>query len=229
MGKHAVFFDLRGTLRPQANSYGVFGAAEHYEDAARVVIHGAHKLLKTARQLKRKVIKPQIIPDSVKRAVWGKVSHMRPEALGTVAQLRASGIATAVLSNDPIMLGQRTIKYGGLDGMFDAVSFADNSQEMKPDPRNLLKIVADLDVGDGTVFMVGDKASDMLAAFNADALLSSLQHGKTTPAKVVPIAVTPDTEAARYLNQLGRPDTYVLEGGLSQLPDVIFEHIGKVA
>jgi len=211
MPKDCVIFDLRGTLTERKPAHSFLGAAAHHEGAATLVVGGARRCLKTARQLKRKVTDRQLIPDAFKQAVWTGISKLDPEAAAILRVLREERF-TALLSNDPPPLGERAVKYNGITELFDIVRFSKNRDEAKPNPVGLQAIISEICMDDGITFMVGDRASDMLVAFNA---------AQITGRSVIPIARAPDTEAALYLGSLSSQSGHVLEHGLPQLPDLI--------
>jgi len=188
--------------------------ASDNETASYAILEMAHKNLKTARRLKRKLTKKQIIPDAFKGAVWGRLSRLDPDAISVIGELRERSFATALLSNDTKPLGDRVLRFNGIAEMFDRVEFAPNRFTMKPDPSGLIAILSGLDADDGATFMVGDRESDMMTAFRA---------AKLTGKRVIPVACGPDNSAARYLRSLplSQDNAAILEGGLSQLPDLI--------
>jgi len=205
-----VAFDLTGTLTKHSSSFFAFMAG-HAEMTSSRVLSAGHNLFEVARGVKRCFISTPVIPPSFKRAVLDHVSPLRPSASAVLTSLRVRGAHVALLSNDPKdALGARVIRYNGLANLFDSMVFPEDVQGLKkPDPSGLLRIINDRADHPGVVIMVGDKASDMLTADNAE---------RVSGARIHRVAVGQESSAAEYIRYDGRG---VVLNRLRELPEVV--------
>lgn len=95
-----------------------------------------------------------------------------PEA---IAELRADGFRTAILSNKADILVQRIVEALGLAHLFDAVVGERPGEHIKPDPTALLALARRL--GAAKTAMIGDGRPDMEVARNAGAAFVGVLWG----------------------------------------------------
>lgn len=87
-----------------------------------------------------------------------------PNAVETLARLKAAGLRVAVCTNKPQRPAEAVLETMGLAAHVDAVAGGDRFAYRKPDPRHLLDTVALLGVDPAATVMVGDNEHDMAVA-----------------------------------------------------------------
>ncbi len=205
-----VTFDLTGTLTNHTSDFSAF-MADRAEMTSSRVLSAGHSLFEVLRGVKRSFSDVPVIPPAFKKAVIDRISPLRPSAHDVLADIRARGARVVLLSNDPKgALGERVLRYNGLFDKFDSVVFPEDVHGFKkPDPSGLLRIISERQDPQGVVIMVGDKASDMQAADNAE---------RASGVHVFRVAIGQDSSAAAYIREDGRG---VVLNRLRELSDVV--------
>ena len=83
-------------------------------------------------------------------------------------------ILNVLLTNN---LHKYLLKYFALTDLFSAVFCSDNVAAKKPDPRHLQKAMLELKSSPKTTLMVGDTATDIAAAQNANLKVVAVAYG----------------------------------------------------
>ncbi|SDQ93539.1 HAD-IA family hydrolase [Pseudovibrio sp. Tun.PSC04-5.I4] len=121
-----------------------------------------------------------------------------PEALETVARLRAAGWKTAICTNKLEKLAKPLVKAMEMDQLFDAVVGGDTFSKNKPDA---MPVFGAIDIAGGAragSIFVGDSNADITAARNAGLPVIAVDFGYTdTPVR----ELGPDVVISHY-NQL---------------------------
>jgi phosphoglycolate phosphatase/pyrophosphatase PpaX len=89
-----------------------------------------------------------------------------PAILEMLASLRAAAIPLGIVTGKSRRSWETTIPHAPL-GAFDALVFADDVAEPKPDPEGLRIALEQLDADPGKTFYLGDSVGDMEAAVAA--------------------------------------------------------------
>jgi phosphoglycolate phosphatase len=97
-------------------------------------------------------------------AVNGAHAAVYPGVAEGLAQLRATGLPLAVLTNKPAAPARELLKRKGLDGYFSQVFGGDDFPRKKPDPLPLLKTCEALGTRPASTWMIGDSRNDAEAA-----------------------------------------------------------------
>jgi len=97
------------------------------------------------------------------------LEHTRPypNILKMLELLRARGCAMTVLSNKPDALTHAVIRGLKMEGFFACVQGSTSDDDRKPNPALALRIMSDIHVDPGNVFLVGDSAVDIETARRA--------------------------------------------------------------
>lgn len=110
-------------------------------------------------------------------------SRIYPGVFETLERLAADGLAMGVCTNKPHAISLRILEALGLRPYFGAVLGGDALPERKPAARHLLETAAQAAPGYCQAIMVGDSATDVAAAHNADVPVVAVSYGYTkTPA-----------------------------------------------
>ena len=86
----------------------------------------------------------------------------------------------AIASNRPARFSNILLRTLGLKQYFDVVICAENSNEIKPSPRILLKIIKKLKVDKDEVLYVGDMVIDVYAGRNAGLKTIAIPGGSSS-------------------------------------------------
>lgn len=98
------------------------------------------------------------------RAINGRFSTLYPGVQEGMAQLKASGLKLACLTNKPLAFAQELLHAKGLGGYFSHVFGGDSFDRKKPDPLPILKTCKALGTAPARTLMVGDSSNDAEAA-----------------------------------------------------------------
>ena len=110
-----------------------------------------------------------------------------PEALG---ELRASGIPLAIVTSKTRSFTLRGLRVTGLEGLFDAIVAAEDTEAHKPDPEPVARALRLLGRSADGAVMVGDAGYDLLAGRAAGAATAGVLWGGSTREAL--LAVHPD-------------------------------------
>lgn len=97
-------------------------------------------------------------------AVNGQHAEIYPGVQAGLAQLQASGLRMACLTNKPTAFAVALLKAKGLDGFFEVTFGGDAFERKKPDPLPLLKTCEALRCEPHRTLMIGDSSNDACAA-----------------------------------------------------------------
>lgn len=111
-------------------------------------------------------------------------SKVLPGAKTVLRGLKSKKIKLAIASNRPIKFTNILLKHLGLKKYFDLVSCAQNSDEFKPKPYLLLKIIHNLKVGKTEAVYVGDMAVDVRAGKRAGVRTIAVRGGSSSLAEI---------------------------------------------
>lgn len=100
-----------------------------------------------------------------------------PGVITTLRQLRAAGLAMAVVTNKPHPFVAPLLQQAGLADCFDLVLGGDVLPQRKPDPAPLLHVCQQLGFSPAQSLMVGDSRNDILAAQAAGMRSVGLTYG----------------------------------------------------
>lgn len=107
-------------------------------------------------------------------------SRLFPGTLEMLADLRARGCLTAVVTSKNMRGTSRAIELTGMTGMFDCVVTADDVERHKPDPEPVRKAMAELGVSAEECVYVGDSAFDVDMAQRAGVMMIAVSWGART-------------------------------------------------
>lgn len=99
-----------------------------------------------------------------------------PGVAETLAALRGRGWPLALVTNKPAGATRQTLRWTGLDGLFDAVQCGDSGAGLKPSPGPLLAALGRLAPADRAA-MIGDNAHDVAAAHAAGLPAIAVAYG----------------------------------------------------
>lgn len=100
-----------------------------------------------------------------------------PGILEAIADLRAKGVKTALVTNKQRSLTLAFLKERSAEGYFDAVVAGDDCEHNKPAPDMLFKALRDLGCDASEAVMVGDSRNDALAARAAGVTAALVETG----------------------------------------------------
>ncbi|MDZ4755582.1 MAG: HAD-IA family hydrolase [Phycisphaerae bacterium] len=133
-------------------------------------------------------------------------STLLPGALEAMDDVRARGIATAVLTNKPSAPTRRIMEHFEIMSRVDGWLGGDAAVGRKPDPAPLLALAADAlrETPDpATIWMIGDSVTDIATAKNAGAVAIAVRGGYDDAAPIDRCTPRPDRTIDR-LSELGR-------------------------
>lgn len=177
--------DLTGALNATLASLGLSALPE--AEVRHMVGHGARKLIERgleAHAVPKSAAEVDGLVDYFIRYYAGHVADASvafPGVLSTLNWLRARGVRIGVCTNKPEVLAKQLIVALELDGFFPpaAILGGDTLAVKKPDGRHLIATVEALG-GDLTrTVMVGDSATDLNAARDADVPVVLVTFGYT--------------------------------------------------
>ena len=98
------------------------------------------------------------------RRVNGERAVVYPGVRAGLADMKASGLKLACLTNKPTEFARALLELNGLDKFFDFVFGGDAFETKKPDPLPLLKTCEALGSAPARTLMIGDSSNDAAAA-----------------------------------------------------------------
>ena len=98
------------------------------------------------------------------RRVNGERAVVYPGVRAGLADIKASGLKLACLTNKPTEFAQALLERNGLNQFFDFVFGSDAFERKKPDPLPLLKTCEALGSVPARTLMIGDSSNDAAAA-----------------------------------------------------------------
>jgi phosphoglycolate phosphatase len=181
MARHAVLFDLDGTLldtlQDIANSANRalvhFGFPEHEVDAYRYFVGDGVEML-AIRALpdecrdQATVLKVVARIDQEYAVRWANITRPFPGIPELLDDLKESGTRMAILSNKGQGFAELTVSKFLPNWHFDVVLGAQPGIPKKPDPTGALQIVSQMRLPRTTFLYLGDSAVDMKTAVAAD-------------------------------------------------------------
>ncbi|MBQ9003507.1 MAG: HAD family hydrolase [Eggerthellaceae bacterium] len=190
----AIVFDMDGTILHTLPDL-VAAANETFAQLgypARTEAEALERMGSGGRHLVEKLMPPGCTRAEGERAfqLWREI-YIASDYVGTqpfpgiveaLRDLRARGVATAILSNK-FDAGVQALVERFFDGLFDLVRGEIPPAPRKPDPTVLLSMLAELDVRPAEAAYVGDTVVDAQVARNAGVLAVGVSWGydKTEP------------------------------------------------
>ena len=176
----AVIFDLDGTLlntlEDLANSMNSVldrrGFPTHPIDAYKLFVGDGIRVM-SSRCLPDHLRSESLIDavviemEAEYTASWHIETKPYPEIPDLLAEIRAGGLASAVLSNKPDVFTVRMVEWFFPDHPFTAVRGASDGKPRKPDPTLALEIAGQMSVEPDEVCFLGDTRTDMETAVRA--------------------------------------------------------------
>lgn len=189
-----VLFDLDGTLIDSVPQLfkAVNGALQESDlpavsltQVASWIGNGADMLLRRAwARSSTPPAWPETLAHSLRQAFdrhyqagLGKDFSLFPGVTSTLRQLRATGLAMAIVTNKPHPFVAPLLQQAGLADCFDLVLGGDVLPQRKPDPAPLLHVCQQLGYTPAQSLMVGDSRNDILAAQAAGMRSVGLTYG----------------------------------------------------
>lgn len=122
-----------------------------------------------------------------------KYSRLMPQVRKVLGTLKKRNYKLAIATNRPRKFSLILLSHLGLNKYFDLVACAHKTDEIKPNPNLLLKILKKLKINPDEAFYIGDMAIDVCAGNNAGiqtiAVLggssSRLELKKSKPVKII--------------------------------------------
>jgi pyrophosphatase PpaX len=105
-----------------------------------------------------------------------------PGVVGMVQQVRAGGLATALVTSKNRSASERGLALVGLSGTMDAIVTCDDVQRPKPDREPVDVALARLDVAPGSAVFVGDSLHDLASGRAAGVRTAAALWGPFTRA-----------------------------------------------
>lgn len=199
MAKGIFIFDLDGTLVDTApdllTSINWLLAREQRralgeEELRRIVGRGAKNLIETAFAMTGDQVSGFEVEMLYRAFLKDYASHVAAASVPyegvveTLQSLKAEGFALGVLTNKPHDPAVQLLDELGLAPYFGAITGQGKRPYMKPDPRLIPEIVAEL--GGGAAVMIGDSRTDVETARAAGAPVALVSYGYTTePAAIL--------------------------------------------
>jgi len=107
----------------------------------------------------------------------GMHSHLYPEVVAGLQQLRAMGLRLACVTNKPLTLALPLLEQKGLHAYFEVVYGGDSFTRKKPDPVALLQVCSDFALAPAQVIAIGDSSNDAAAARAAGCPVLHVPYG----------------------------------------------------
>ncbi len=187
-----LLFDLDGTLIDSApdiiaalnrtlNDLGHDGVK--YHDFRQSAGDGAKNLLERVLKTKNISLTNRELSSQVKRlldhyyAIMTDNTTLYPDVSETLYKLREAGIILGICTNRPSPTTKYLLEHFALTSLFSAVLCPDNVIAKKPDPRHLKDAMLKLNSSPNTTLMVGDTATDIAAAHNANVKVVAVAYG----------------------------------------------------
>jgi pyrophosphatase PpaX len=178
----AVLFDLDGTLIDTTNA--IVQSLRHtvwYFTGEKRDLDGFRKYLGITLDDAMRELVPSD-PDAA-REIYVEHNLARHEELvkafpgaeSTLKTLRKSAVRTAIVTSKRRNSAAVGLRITGLEGLFDAEVYYDDTERHKPDPEPILRALDLLGITEGKVLMVGDSIYDVRAAKNAQLVLDSIE------------------------------------------------------
>ncbi len=174
-----VIFDLDGTLIDTAPDLAAalnhcLGVDGHEADALEVVRphagHGARAMLTAAYERRGKVLSEQEMLEALDRFLGHYETHIAdasrpyPHVVAAMDALAAAGCAFAVCTNKREALARLLLDTLGLSPRFSAICGADTVRNRTPHPAHITETIARAGGAPAGAVMIGDSATDILAA-----------------------------------------------------------------
>jgi phosphoglycolate phosphatase len=93
-----------------------------------------------------------------------RLSSLYPTAMDTIQLLHGQGVKLGICTNKRQVATDVVVENFGLKRYVDSVIGGDTAGAMKPDPRHLAAVLAELGVEASAALMVGDSKADVAAA-----------------------------------------------------------------
>lgn len=137
-------------------------------------------------------------------AVHDELIKAFPGVAEALVTLKAKGLKLAVVSTKYETVLKRGLEVLGLTDYFDLISAGDHCQEVKPNPEQLNKAMAALNVKPTECLMVGDNWQDIQAGHNAGVEAVFVEWSEKTLAEIAPYkpnkTVATMLELTQYIN-----------------------------
>lgn len=213
----AVVFDWGGTLTPWRTvdphaGWRAYAGALHAEDAARAAeaarrLHEADLARWAAvREQHRAFTLAEVLADAAAhhdeaaldayREYWVPATHTDPEAAPMLAELRARGLRTGILSSTPWPAAwhEEWLRRDAVLHLFDACVWSSDLPWTKPHPEAFRAALAAVGVTEpARAVYVGDRPYDDVSGAKAVGMRAVLvPHSDIPPEQQVPVDVRPD-------------------------------------
>lgn len=123
-------------------------------------------------------------------------SRLYPGVRETLEALIARGDRTALFTNKPRRVTDKTLRFLGIDGLFEATFCPEDLERKKPDPEGILRCSRATGVPLERTLMVGDSRADVDAGRAAGVKTLGLLNGMGDRAKL--LAAGPDFTAESF-------------------------------
>lgn len=182
MADPIVVFDLDGTLVDTAPdlvaslNYTIASAdlaPVGYEDLTHLVGHGARAMIERAFRMRGHEISQEALAPLLDRFIEHYLAHMPGESRpypgleAALDRLGGAGFRLAICTNKLERLARPLVEKLGLTPYFAAITGGDTFAFRKPDGRHLTETIALAGGDPRQALMVGDSATDALAARDA--------------------------------------------------------------
>lgn len=194
-----LLFDLDGTLIDSApdiiaalnqilNDLGY--ESVNYSEFRQSAGDGAKKLLERVLIKKNITLTDKELSYQVDRLlkyyyqIMTNNTALYPGVSETLCNLRESGMSLGICTNRPSPSTKYLLKHFSLTDLFGTVICSDNITAKKPNPLHLQKAIKNLNSIPEATLMVGDTATDVAAARNANLKVVAVAYGYSkVPAK----------------------------------------------
>lgn len=189
---NTLLFDLDGTLVDSApdiiaalnrtlNDLG--HESVNYHDFRQSAGDGAKNLLERVLEAKNISLTDKQLSGQVDcllehyHNIMTNNTTLYPGVSKTLYKLKESGISLGICTNRPLSSTTYLLKHFALTDFFSAVLCSDNVTARKPDPRHLQEAMLELNSSPRTTLMIGDTATDIAAAHNANLKVVAVAYG----------------------------------------------------
>lgn len=197
-----IVFDLDGTLTDISDNAARVSSVS---DKLHLPVSTAtFWLMKTAHRIYKTFGLENVVAEAVKKEVMETLCAEKTDMFNVLNTTYNAYIPCSLLSNGPREWGERVLNRMQIRHFFNQVTFREDVPYLKPDPLSLLPILEEnslaLGKEGGTVWICGDRASDVSLALNTNAY---------TTHTIIPVALN-GSKAAETIISLR--DTYNIEG-----------------